>query len=271
MFQDYLRFLEWGRAWLYGDYIGVYPLPMTAFFAFLSLLPWWLGYALLVATSILILVRHLKWTAPLWFAYVPVLQVLLVGNIDIIWLGLYLIRTPLSLMLMTLKPQLFLFALPEVWRLRGRWKEFLFWGALLYLPAFLVRPNWVAEWIQLLRAQSRPAIGWSASIWGMPLYMIVAAILLGLAVLVKIKRADWRPTLLFLDPAIAGYDYALLVGYTPLLIPLSWVCQYLEITHHVFWPWALLGILAVPLSTPAIKETLSKVWTSCRGLKPGTA
>jgi hypothetical protein len=255
MLQDYVDFIEWGQALWQGRYIGWYPLPMTIFFAGLSLIPVWVGYALLVVVSVVILLRRFKWQAPLWFAYIPILQVLLVGNIDVLWMGLYYAKTPLSLTIMSLKPQLFWYALPDVWQMRHRWKEFLGWGVLVYGPAFLLRPFWVLEWLQLLRGyqQTVPILGDSAAIWSMP--QVVAVVFVGLCLLVawKVKGLNWRPATLFINPSHA-YDYALIAGSTYLIIPLSWICQYLEVTYHLFWPWALLGALAILLSKAGTRE-----------------
>jgi hypothetical protein len=235
---DFLILWGWGHDLLCSQYTGLYPLPFLAPFALLSLLPPWVGYGLLWAGSLTVLVASLKRQAILWVAYVPVIQVLLNGSVDILWWGLWLQGSPVALVLMTLKPQLALFALPKVWQQRRRWREFLLWLAVLYGPVTLIRPTWVEEWMSYVSHSGDVRLGGhSGALWAVPPLALLAII----ALLLK-RRANYQPAFLYLNPAIRQYDYTLLAGFWWPLVPLSWLAQVLELHSGAYWVWGLLGL-----------------------------
>ena len=257
MFQDYIRFVETGAAWWAGSYVGPYPLPAVGLFAALSLVPWQVGYFALTGIGVLTLVVRLKRAAPLWFAYVPVLQVLLIGNLDLVWLGLWTTRKPVAFALMTLKPHLMLFAVPEMIRWSRREKlSWLGWASALWLPSWLVRPNWLIEWLGFLSHSSRIAQHWASDLWSSPLPIVAVSLLSILVIWFIAKRPPFaRPATLFLNPAIGSYDYALLSGISHwIIIPASWIAQVAEVYYHAYWAWALLGILATLAPRPFTKD-----------------
>lgn len=262
MFQDYLRFVETGNAWWAGNYIGPYPLPAVGLFAALSLIPWQVGYFGLATLGVFALLVRLKRSTPLWFAYIPVLQVLLIGNLDLVWWGLWTTRKPVAFALMTLKPHLIPFAVPEMIRWSRRDKlAWLAWAAALWLPSWLVRPNWVGEWLWSLTHSSRIADHWASDLWSAPLPVTVISLVSILLVWVIRKRPPFlRATTLFLNPAIGSYDYALLSGTSHwIIIPASWLAQIAERFYHAYWAWAVLGLLATlttrPTTTPQDRTT----------------
>jgi hypothetical protein len=253
MFGDYLRFIETGRAWWAGTYIGPYPVPTIGLFAALSLIPWQVGYIALSGLGIFALLVRLKRSTPLWFAFIPILQNLLIGNLDLVWWGLWTTRKPVAYALMTLKPHLFPFAIPEIIRWPRRDKlAWLAWTAALWIPSWLVRPNWIGEWLSSLAHISRVAGHWASDLWSAPLPVIVISLMLLLLFWIVKKRPPFlRAATLFLNPAIGSYDYALLSGSSHwIIIPASWVAQIMERYYHAYWGWAVLGLLSSLATRP---------------------
>jgi len=249
MFGDLQAFLDGGRALLDGRYSSYYPLPIVVFFAILSFLPAPLLILLILILSSIILVSLFKRQALLWLLFVPTLETLALGQLSIIWLWLLNRATPLSLALLTLKPHLFPLAIPILADRPILRRPFLIWCAVIYLPSLILRPTWPAEWIAQIFGDGRITHGTSASLWSMIWLIPIAAVALLLAV-----RADWRGkwTVLVtaINPAMRAYDYTLLSGKLPLLIPISWLAFGAMWIVGAAWPMAFIGIAAGLASHP---------------------
>ncbi len=247
MFQDYFLFLKWGNDWRAGIYSGFYPLPTVGFFTALSFIPWQVGYFGLAALGLLAIVIRLKRAAPAWSAYIPVLQVMLVGNLDVLWWALWTTRLPIAYALLTLKPHLMPFALPEMIRWTRRQKlAWLGWTAALWLPCWLARPGWVGVWIGTLTRFGRITHNVPGNLWNAPVWILLGGLIsIPLVWWVTKRRPSFRPMALFLNPVIGPYDYALLAGNAHwIIIPASWIAQFAERYHHAYWAWGLVGLLA---------------------------
>jgi hypothetical protein len=165
---------------------------------------------------------------PLRVAYIPILQVILIGNLDLVWWGLWTTRLPIAYALMTLKPQLMLFAIPEMIRWTRRQKlTWLGWTAALWLPSWLVRPGWVGEWIYAL---TRYAPHISSNLWAAPVWIVIGGLIaIPLVWWITKRRPSFRPAALFLNPGINSYNFALLAGQAQwIIIPTSWIAQIAE-------------------------------------------
>jgi hypothetical protein len=247
MFQDYFAFLKIGNDWRAGIYSGLYPLPTVGLFTALSYIPWEIGYWGLAALGLFCVVIRLKRTAPAWSAYIPILQVILIGNLDVVWWGLWTTRLPIAYALLTLKPHLIPFALPEMIRWTRRQKlAWLGWTAALWLPCWLIRPGWFGEWIWTLSHFERLTQHWSSNLWNAPLWILIGGLIsIPLLWWITKRRPSFRPMLLFLNPGINSYDYALLAGNAHwVIIPASWLAQFAERYRSAHWAWSLVGLLA---------------------------
>jgi hypothetical protein len=257
MYQDYFWFLEYGWDWRVGIYTGPYPLPALGLFTALSYIPWEIGYFGLAALGLFCIVVRLKRSAPVWSAYIPILQVMLIGNLDLVWWGLWTTRLPIAYALMTLKPQLMPFALPEIIRWKRREKlTWLGWTAALWLPCWVVRPGWFGEWMQKLTQFDRITEHWASNLWNAPVWILIGGLIaIPLVWWITKRRPSFRPLMLFLNPGINSYDYALLAGNAHwIIIPASWLAQIAERYQSAHWAWGLVGLLAA-LTTLAPKDS----------------
>lgn len=212
-FEDFNILYGYGaQAWA-GQYAGDYPYPANLLFALLALLPVQLAFVVWAGGNLLAFVHTFKREALVWAAYCPVWICFGTGQIDLIGLWLYRLSTPLSLALLTLKPQLFAFALPALFK-PGLIKPFIRWVCIIYGAALLVRPTWPVEWAAKL---TNGHAGDGISLIGRPvvaLSVLLCCVLLG--------RVSWADVWVALNPnALHIYSLAMLAGGPLLLIPLS--------------------------------------------------
>jgi hypothetical protein len=236
MFGDLDDFRLYGALFLAGTYFPRYPLPIYGWFVVLALLPRDLALAGLIALSLLALVVIFKRRAVLWLLYVPVLQTLALGNLDVLFLALLRHGSPVALALLTLKPQLFLFALPDLWRRREMWRPFALWCVLLWLPPTLLFPQWIGMFIG--GGDDRIVKGTSASLWPVPLLALALIVFMLVA-----RRLRWEVIASALNPLLRAYDYTILAGRSIWLVPASWAAWLLMWQAGAAWPMALTALV----------------------------
>jgi hypothetical protein len=246
-------FISYGLQFLSGHYNPRYPLPMQGVFVFFALLPRPVVIALIIGLSLLALLNIFKRRALLWMLYAPILECLAAGNLDVIALWLLVrasdkertISSPVSLALLTLKPQLFLFALPMLYRRRELWKPFAAWCVLLWGLPTLLYPQWIGEFIRGA-SDGRIEQGTSASLWPVPLLALALIVYMAVS-----RRWQWRVIASSLNPLLRAYDYTMLAGASLWLIPVSWLCVALMWQVGAAWPMALIGVsLLISLRGP---------------------
>lgn len=242
-----------------GQYTSVYPLPMMGWFALYTLLPGWLSGTLVTLTSLAILVALTRWRAFLWLTYTPFVHLFTIGQIDMLFLGLYTIGSPVALALMTLKPQLLVLALPKLLRFdHAQRKQFALWVLALYGPITLVRPTWVFEWYQNIASIRLAAVS-TAGVWSQPVLLLLMLVPFAVARW-RQRRLNYYGALLTLHPAILPYDYCFLIGHSLWLIPLSWLIwvwwrNVYVLQVDITYMWSVLGIAAI-LTDPPPKTNL---------------
>jgi hypothetical protein len=234
MFTDLIILYKSGAQLWGGQYLGLYPLPANGFFALLSLVPFDVAGWLLLSVSILALVATLKREAVLWVMYYPILANLWLGQVDLIALWLLRHASPVSLALLTLKPHLFLLAIPTLWKDRKLWKPFLFWVGVLYVPITIVRPGWVMEWLTHMN-DGRQVAGY-VSLLQVPLLAFLVLACLSVTKKLTLKRVFWS-----FNPVLRWYDFTMLAGGSKWLIPVSWVLSLLASGKP--WLVSLLGLM----------------------------
>lgn len=232
---DLIDLFRYGQALLHGSYIPRYPLPAVGLFAIISLIPLQAAYALIVMLSLLALVHLFKRRAVLWAIYAPIGQCLIQGQVDVLCLWLMLRASPVSLALLTLKPQLFIFALPTLLIHRQLWRPFAVWCALLWGVPTLLYPQWIGQWLS--GANDGRLQGTSSSLWPVPLLALAVIIFMLIT-----RRFDWRVIASSLNPLMRAYDYALLAGSSLWLIPLSWLCVAYMWQIGAAWPMELVSL-----------------------------
>jgi hypothetical protein len=260
---DFQTFYMTGLGLWQGQYVSLYPLPLVGFLALFALLPYEISAVAWHVAGLMIWVAVLKRWAPVWLPYTPLIILFTLGQIDLWFLGLYAVGSPVALVLLTLKPQLFVLALPRLLQFtRDDWRRFFIWLVVLYGPVTILRPGWIAEWLRFaVNAQDgRFAQNASASFWSQPWLFLL---LIPLIVWAVRRNLNWRGLLLALNPGVLPYDYVMLAGASLWLIPLSWVLQfwYREVPITERWMWSLLGVAAVLLERPLPPEqSLAGLW-----------
>ncbi len=241
MFSDYAVFYQIGKEFLWGHYsaLSLYPLPMVFVFALLALFPPEVGLVALLTVSIMILVSLFQWRALWWIWYIPVLQTLALGQVDVIALALLRLNTFWSLALLALKPQLFILAIPALWNDRALLKKTALGVALLYGLPTLIYPQWIEQWLRNVLADDRIVSATNAVLTISP--VVVFGVVAGLTLA---RRWHWVTAATSFNPAIRSYDYALLSGVTTWLIPVSWLAWLAEATFGQWWAMGMCGVVA---------------------------
>ena len=236
MFVDFATLYNQGLLLWQGQYESLYPLPTMGLFALLALLPFGAALVLFLALSLIAYVATLKRDAILWAFYVPVLWCFYLGQVDIFFLWCVKHASPLSLALVSLKPQLLPFVVPALLKDRSKIKPFLLWVLAIYAPITALLPSWPMAWLAQAD-DGRLSGGTASSFWTWPLLWTLA-----LAVLLLSRRLRWGTLFTTFSPFVRAYDYVMLIPYSKWAIPLSWLIVPIR---HLVWPYGLLGLLCI--------------------------
>ena len=156
-----------------------YPLPFYFLFIPFVVIPAPAVYAVWFALSVIVLVAILRQRAVFVVLSMPVLLTFLLGQIDIVIMGLYAairsgVGAGIALAFIVLKPQLALLLAP--WMLWYWWRSarqqivsFALVIGSLVVASFVVQPDWVARFLARSGERTRAAI--SSSIWGLTSFM----------------------------------------------------------------------------------------------------
>lgn len=240
IFGDLQAFLDSGQALHAGRYDSLYPYPLVIVFFFISWIPLEWAAALVLGASLAGLVALTGRRALVWILYLPILETFALGQLSIFWLWCWRKATPWSLALLTLKPQLAIFALPYLLTHREVRRAWLEWCALIYIPISITRPLWVLEWAQRIigGGDGRISAGTGASLWAVD--WVIPLMLVCVILASRRGGLAWA-----LNPALRPYDFTLLTGRGGLvLIPLSWLAGLGMNAMSAAWPMALLCLYA---------------------------
>jgi len=252
-FSDFAVIHRWAGLIWQGTYTGQYPYPLIVLLSPISLVPVDAAAVGWLFLMIVALVIALKRDALYWVFYIPLLQTLFLGQLDVFFWLVYRSKRPALWALLSLKPQFLLPALPRILASKRNLGEFLAASAVLHVPFLLHRPSWPAEWVQFLTAygQNRltrvPASTASGAIllsaWIIP---FAAA----LVVLFLLRPKNLEHLLFLANPALMPYDYSLLAGgISRIMIPLSWLALWAAWQARAGWPYALLLLAFVAFET----------------------
>lgn len=262
LYYDWEMMIGWGRALLDGQYLGVYPLPATALLALLSLVPYQVTGTVVAAASLVVLVVAFKRMAFAWALYLPTLHGLYLGQPDVLLWGLWRAGTPLALALMTLKPHVFLLALPKVLALsRSDKVRLALYTAVMYLPFFVWRPGWVGEWVHNIMVRGRFGSTDSVTLWGSFPLMIMLVI----PALMSIRRDTlahlWPAVCLSVVEPLRVYNLIFLADERAhWLALLSW-----PVTLAGLWVGNLTGFAIYPTNIMAVLTLVYIVWYNAHG------
>lgn len=270
---DYHIYYQGGKAVLSG--VSPYtvdgffhPYPMAVLFAPFALLPEAASYGLYIILCIALLWRVAgKRTLWVWLA-LPVFYTLFVGQVDLPFALLMTVCGAWALPLALARPQLGFVVVPWMLRTHG-WKgvgRALVASLMLIALCFLLRPNWVNEWLAatpLLSAYSRHDSNfyWFVSKeWKTILTFIISPLAWLAAFFMRERRDSWTVLHLF-APVTNVYSAAALVEWiTPLEIILSW--------GAVFWVNGLLhdGAPMFVIGVSILLRRAVEVWMEHRRL-----
>jgi hypothetical protein len=246
----------------------VYPPALLPLFALFGLLPkaagFWVFTAINLGMFLYLLLRQPYRRSNLaWLLYTPALFILIVGQLDILFLwaaqGLEKKdgRAVLAAAFLTLKPQLALFLLPIpllTWLKRDR-RSLAAWAALtlaLYLLPALLFPSLVSGWLAQMQGAAGLYQTITPGIFALPLtgaarvgLFACAAALLGGALFLPPQALT--AALLLAAPLGAWYNDVVLTRRLPLriLLPAGWLAVGLAVALKASYPFVLIPLSAL--------------------------
>lgn len=225
-----------------------YPLPFYFIFIPLVALPLPVVHALWTALQAVILVALLRQRALIAIFAVPVFLSLLLGQVDVILLGLFKllqigIGGGIALAFLVLKPQLVLLLAPwMLWQWSRHDRRQIMWFGLVFgtlvIGSLLVQPDWPMHMLARSGERTRAAI--SSSLWGLlsvlpPSWWLVAgALASGAAVVWSWRKSDVNWTMatgLLISPYIFSYN---LVPLLAILHERRWLVAFTVLSWVAF-------------------------------------
>jgi glycosyl transferase family 87 len=238
-----------------------YPPAFTLLFAPLGLLPVWIGYILLTALTLVLGYRAYGKEGVIWLAFAPVFYVLLMGNVDLLFVILAAFIDPLPhrplgrrsaflMALLTLKPQLAVILLPYFFlKMKPIWGYFLVFTALLWgIPALLFPDVMRAWWNGVASGAFGHAFPSSAGLWSLSApYTLIAVLCVGLLIVNRWRDERFtRVVLMLVSPLGQWNGLVALLDCAPiwLLSPVSLIALYAMVhTDAPYW-WAMVPAAA---------------------------
>ena len=268
---DFFTFWSIGRLILAGQnpysfQLSQYPPAASYFFVLFAVLPFQISYALWTGLNFVLVVdfirklkqNYWKWA---WLGFVPVIFILLEGQIDIFFLWLASLmpsrgwKAALIGALLTLKPQVAFIVLPWFflqWVIHER-KTLLQWlliTAALQLSPLLIDPFLFQKWMVSIQTHKDWRMLASPGVFALSNLNVsmVIIILIALAICILGIRHDpmtSRAAQLLALPMGLWYENVLLLGSVPwwLVVPVSWLAFYAGTLVHSNYPFVIIPLL----------------------------
>ncbi len=244
-----------------------YPPAALYFLAILGLFPKLVAFILLTvgnlsALMLMLANKALPHRSIAWVLFTPVIYTLGVGQIDLLFLGLFYLTAHrktwvciLAAVLLTLKPQLAFVALPWtlfLWLRQDRKKLLLWMGIslVLHLTPLLLNGAIYSEWLASVQGMTKmymedtPGV-FSLTMAGVPFWVMILPALAIMLIGLKLGKVESLVAQTLALPFGYWYNLVLLVGYLPwkLLVPLSWAAFILSyFVFHAFYPMTLVPL-----------------------------
>lgn len=241
---DFAVFWEIGRAILAGlsPYsVGGswYPPAGSLLFALTALAPLGIGYFIMLGLNALAALSIIRRYGKLWLAYVPLVFVMLAGQVDLIlaafipWLNEKGWKPVAAAILLSLKPITAITILPWFmiqWAIKDRPTLFktLGIGGAIHLAPILIRPTILKEWISVILESGTGhyagGVGiWLASTWIPTWFLILTAVFAVILALRSRNENLSRALLTLASPFAMPYHLVMLTGTAPatILVPTS--------------------------------------------------
>lgn len=281
--KDFFVYWQIGRAvWSglnpYAVPESLYPPAMLAVFAVMALPPFTVAFATWTGINVAVFTHSLARLVTdkrrlLWFAFPPVLFVLLTGQLDllVLWASTFLARggyaAAMATAFITLKPQAAFIVLP--WYLLRWWKtdrgtlgKAVALSAAVHLAPLIAGPSLYSDWISSVRSQSAWRLEASPGLFaltgfGVP-WVPIAIVALAAAIwsLTRNRQTSWAAQLCAL-PSGLWYEGVFLSGVVPaaLILPVAWLAFLAAAAWKVSWPLAVVPIVALARSARSPKPT----------------
>jgi hypothetical protein len=239
IWQGLTAFLHTGNAYGYFYY---YPPTFTLLLSPLGMIPALAGHLLLVALGLVVMLAVHGRRLLYWVAFMPLLYCLLVGQVDLLLIGLLLWagtsrKGVLVAALVTVKPQIAVLVLPVyLARLLRENPGLLKWWLLsvvaLWGGTALLVPGQMIQWIQmLLSGELGHAAPTSPGLWavlpGIP--ALCLSIVLGVLAFRQREEGVQRAVMILISPFGLFYSQVSLIETAPwwLMVPVGFVSFFL--------------------------------------------
>jgi hypothetical protein len=254
LFYDFYVIYDWAqKLFMDNTYIGYYPYPFYMLFGWLTYIPREIAAIVWVSISIIILVAVMKRKAILYLFYYPLIFHVYYNQTSMIFWGLFIIGSPLSIAFMTLKPQLFLLTIPKLiqW---FRTEPNKFYRTIIYiifiqLPFLLMRPMWPIEFInnQFTGLRIKEV---SPSLWAMPFLLVIWIVIVYTIRNWLTKNDLWAVAILPINPFIKFYDFVFLLNNKTSigLLLVSFGIVFIAMNTHgddYIWTASLLSVYVI--------------------------
>lgn len=233
MFLDFREMYESGIAFWAGEYVGLYPYPANAVFALFALLPFNISLIIWTMVAALALLDTFGRRATYWVLYAPIAFTFCSGQTDLFFLWLMKLGTGPALALMLFKPQLLLFAVPEMLKMDRRdFVKFVAVVVIVFGLPTILRPSWPFEWVERV-LEAHETQQRMVTLIGYPL----------LAAVFVVARHDWKNVWTVANPrCLYVYDLTMLAGRSLWLVPASWVLFAVSAVIGNSFVMAFLGV-----------------------------
>jgi hypothetical protein len=270
---DFKIFYLAGQALLLGNspysVSGFYsPLPLAIFFIPFALLPQMISYALYLAVSLLLLWKVARKQFIWAILSFPVFFTLFVGQIDLLIALSASLLGPFALPLLLIKPQLGFVVFPWLCHnFKVQKLAFASFIALGFLAiCFLLRPNWIQEWLIAIPTLGDYSIRDSNFYWLISpqakkiLVWIVSPIVLISGFLLQNQRISWVILHLF-APISNIYSATILVEWIgPIEMILSWLAIFSIGGYiHNGAPMFIIGLSIMVRNSSIVKKIISNL------------
>lgn len=187
-----------------------------------------------------------------WIFFAPFLQLIFLGQLDLIFWLVYRSNRPAAWALLSLKPQLLLLVITKIIANKRNLGEFITAVFLLHLPFLLIRPMWPLEWIEFVSTyQNRLTTILHTTVsgeilssaWVLPFSVFLLA-------LVFLQKKNLDRILFLANPLLLPYDHSLMMGtVSKIIIPLSWLALWGAWRVQAGWPYALMLLATLVFET----------------------
>jgi len=235
------------------------PFPMAVAFVPFALFPLTISYGIYLILSIWLLWKFVRWNTFWALLSFPVFFSLLVGQVDMQIALCVALFGPYAIPLIFIKPQLGFILVPFLIR-KGSFRKIFIGGGFaagILLLCFIIRPNWISEWLLVLSNREYSSRFDSSLYWLIPhpikemIVFYVSAIIMVIGFCLPNRRTSWTILQLF-APVTNIYSASVLAEWIgPLEVIVSWLAMiWIGIAIHNGAPMFVVGLIILIRHAP---------------------